>query len=111
MNQCCDFAKNLEMIRKINHASIAEFSEELDVPKSTLQDILRDGNTSLHTALHIARQLNVPLSTLTGEVILRENLTALSALLQSFGWFDSLSGENQKVVADHIHAIMEILQK
>lgn len=111
MDQCYDFAKNLEMIRKINHASIAEFSEELDIPKSTLQDILKDGNTSLHTALHIARQLKVPLSTLTGEVIPGENLTALSALLQSFGWFDSLSREDQKVVAKHIRAIMEILQK
>ncbi len=111
MDQCCDFVKNLEMIRKINYASIAEFSKELDVPKSTLQDILKDGNTSLHTALHIARQLNVPLSTLTGEVIPGENLTALSALLRSFGWFNSLSGEDQKVVADHIRAIMEILQK
>ncbi len=111
MNQCYDFAKNLEMIRKINHASIAELSEELDVPKSTLQDILKDGNTSLYTALHIAKQLNVPLSTLTGEVIPGKNLTALSALLQSFEWFNSLSGEDQKVVADHIRAIMEILQK
>ncbi len=111
MNQYYDFAKNLEMIRKINHASLAEFSEELDVPKSTLQDILKDGNTSLHTALHIARQLNVPLSTLTDEVIPGENLTVLFALLRSFGWFDSLSGEDQKVVTDHIHAIMEILQK
>ncbi len=111
VSQCYDFAKNLEMIRKINRASIAEFSEELDVPKSTLQDILKDGNTSLHTALHIARKLNVLLSTLTGEVIPRENLTVLSALLRSFEWFDSLSGEDQKEVADHIRAIMEILQK
>ncbi len=111
MKQCYDFAKNLEMIQKINHASIAEFSEELDVPKSTLQDILKDGNTSLHTALHIARQLNVPLSTLTDEVIPGENLTVLFALLRSFVWFDSLSGEDQKVVADHICAIMKILQK
>ncbi len=111
MDQCCDFVKNLEMIRKINHASIAELSEELDVPKSTLQDIRKDGNTSLHTALHIAKQLNIPLSTLTGEVIPRENLTALSALLQSFGWFNFLTEEDQKVVVDHIRAIMEILQK
>ncbi len=78
--------------------------------KSTLQDILKDGNTSLHTALHIAEQLNIPLSALTGEVIPRENLTALSALLQSFGWLNSLTEEDQKVVADHIRA-MEILQK
>lgn len=111
MNQCHNFAKSLEMIRKIKCASMAEFSEELDVPKSTLQDILKDGNTSLHTALHIAGQLKVSLSTLTGEVIPAENFAALPALLQFLGWFDSLSAEQQAEIAVHIHAILEALQK
>lgn len=111
MNQCGHFAKSLEAIRKINNASLTEFSEELDIPKSTLQDILKDGNTSLHTALHIAGRLNVPLSTLTGEMIPTENLDALAALLKSFEWFSHLSGEDQKTVTAHLRAITEVLQK
>lgn len=111
MNQCGHFAKNLEAIRKIKNANLTEFSEELDIPKSTLQDILKDGNTSLHTALHIAEHLDVPLSTLTDEAAPSKNLDALSALLKWFAWFALLPGEDQKTVAAHIHAIMEVLQK
>ncbi|MCI8524595.1 MAG: helix-turn-helix transcriptional regulator [Oscillospiraceae bacterium] len=88
-----------------------EFSQELDVSKSTLQDILKGGNTTLHTALHIAAHLNVPLSTLTGEVVPVEKLDALTALLSYFGWFERLRAEDQRAVASHIRAIMEVLQK
>lgn len=111
MDQCGHFAKSLEAIRKINNTSLADFSEELDIPKSTLQDILKDGNTSLHTALHIAEHLNIPLSSLTSETIPTENLDVLKALLKYFEWYTLLSAEDQRAVAGHIRAIMEILQK
>ena len=111
MDHCGNFAKNLEAIRVLRSASLSEFSEELDVSKSTLQEILRNGNTSLYTATHIAGQLKVPLSTLTGEVVSEESLDALSALLNSFNWFTFLSKEDQQTVTAHIRAIMEVLQK
>lgn len=111
MDQCGHFAKSLEAIRKINNTNLAEFSEELDIPKSTLQDILKDGNTSLHTALHIAGRLNMPLSALTGEMVPTENLDVLSALLKCFEWYALLSAEDQRAVTPHIRAIMEFLQK
>ena len=111
MNQCGHFAKNLEAIRKIKNANLTEFSEELDIPKSTLQDILKDGNTSLHTALHIAKHLDVPLSTLTGETAPAENPDSLTVLLRYFEWFSLLPREDQKAVTAHIRAIMEVLQK
>lgn len=90
---------------------MTEFSEELDVPKSTLQDVLKDGSTSLHTAAHIAERLQIPLSTLTGEAIPAENLSPLASLLGSLEWFSALPGETQRVVASHILAILKILQK
>ena len=112
MDYCSNFAKNLETIRTSRHKSLAEFSEELGVPKSTLQDIVaKDGKTSLYTATRIAGQLKVPLSTLTGEVVSEESLDTLSALLNSFNWFAFLSMEDQQTVTAHIRAIMEILQK
>ena len=111
MNQCGYFAKNLEAIRKINNANLTEFSEELDIPKSTLQDILKDGNTSLHTALHIAEHLNIPLSTLTGGMVPVDKPDVLTILLRYFAWFDRLSKEEQKTVAAHFRSIMEVVQK
>lgn len=111
MYECGHFAKALEELRRVKDISLSEFAEELDIPKSTLKDVLRDGNTSLHTALHIAEQLDVPLSTLTGEPSFMENLNQLTALLRYFEWFSRLSREDQKTVAEHIYAIMEVLKK
>ena len=74
-------------------------------------DILKDGNTSLHTALHIAGHLNIPLSTLTGEMVPVDNPDILTILLRYFAWFDRLSKEEQKTVADHFRSIMEVVQK
>ena len=106
MDECRNFAHNLEAIRRLHNASMAEFSEELDIPRSTLQDVLKDGN-----ALHIAGQLKVPLSALTGEVIVMKNLDALSVLLNCFEWFAFLPAEDQKTITAHIHAIMDVLEK
>lgn len=111
MDQCGHFAKSLEAIRKVNNANLTEFSEELDIPKSTLQDILKDGNTSLHTALHIADRLNVPLSTLTSDAIPAENLDVLAAFLKCFDWFSRLPREEQDAAVTHIRALMELLRK
>lgn len=110
MEECRNFAKNLEAIRSLKNVTISEFSEELDLPKSTLQDVLRNGNASLHTALHIAGQLNVPLSALTGEAASSDNLDGLSALLNFFGWFSSLPDETRRQVGAHIRAILDALQ-
>lgn len=111
MDRCRNFAKCLDAIRNLSHSNLTTFSEELGIPKSTLQAILKNGNTSLHTALIIADHLNVPLSSLTDDVTPEENLDAVAALLNCFKWFDRLSKEDQKKVAYHIHAIAEVLQK
>lgn len=77
MDQCGHFAENLDAIRKVNNENLTEFSGELDIPKWTLQDILKYGNPSLHTAPHIAEHLNLPLSTLSSEMVPAENMDAL----------------------------------
>ena len=110
MDKCRNFAENLEAVRKIKNVSMAEFSEELNIPKSTLRDVLKDGNASLHTALHIAGQLDIPLSALTGEAIPAKELDPLRTLLTCFQWFASLDGERQAAVAAHFRAFLEALR-
>ena len=41
------FASNLHLIREFNRWSMAEFAEETHVPKSTLQSVLKEGQTTL----------------------------------------------------------------
>lgn len=73
MNQCHDFAKNLDAIRRSQNLSLAEFAVSLNIPRSTLQDILKDGHTTLDTALRISKERKAPLSVLTGELVPQED--------------------------------------
>lgn len=111
MDQCQTFAANLNAIRKLRKLSLAEFSQELGIPKSTLQSILEDGNTSLYTALCISENLKIPLSSLTGDLIPTKPLASILALMNCFGWFNDLSGKDKENITFHIRAIMEVLQK
>ena len=52
-----NLAENLRNLRIARGLSYTEFSKELDIPKATLQSILADGQTSLHTAIHISEKL------------------------------------------------------
>ena len=110
MNPCSNFAKNMEAIRRRANLTIAEFSSALGIPRSTVQGIIKSGQTSLDTALKIAWRLEVPLSTLTGEVVVEEGVGSMEALLNYFEWFRNLQ-INQDKIADHIHAILELLHE
>ena len=106
MYTCHKFAANLSAIRKMRKLSIAEFSQELDVPKSTLQDILsKDGDTTLHT------ELGLPLDTLTGEECSSIHPKLLLSIMTCFDCFVKLPEEDQVEVAFHIGAIMDKVQR
>ena len=105
MEHCQNFAANLNAIRRLRNLSLSEFSRELGIP------ILADGNTSLHTALYIADSLNVPLSSLTGEMIPNRSLDSILSLLNCLEWFNNLSDKKRKIVTFHVRAIMEELQE
>lgn len=111
MEHCQNFAANLNAIRRSRNVSLSEFSRELGIPKSTLQSILADGNTSLHTALYIAENLGVPLSSLTGEIIPNKSMDAILSLINCLEWYNNLSGEKRNIVTFHVRAIVEVLQE
>lgn len=110
MDSCRNFANNLMSIKEMRSISLAEFSKELAIPKSTLQDVLKGGDTSLHTALHIANHLGVPLSSLTNEPF-RDNCTdIIPAIMKCFDSFAHLSSEKQREVVSHILSILDAIE-
>ncbi len=111
MERCKNFTNNLSAIQKSKKHSLSEFSKELGIARSTLQSVLEDGNTSLYTALRIADSLDVPLSSLTGEIIPMKSLDSILDLLHCLEWFRELSSKDQEDVTQHIRAIMEVLRK
>lgn len=61
-------AKMMRAFKEQRQISLEEFSKELEISRSTLQEYLRgDGNPSIRTLDHIAKKLNVdPLVLVSG---------------------------------------------
>ena len=105
------FARNLEIIRKVNGQSIAEFAKDVDIPKSTLQSVRASGHTTLDTAVRIADGLRLPLDSLTSDQALAEKVDIVQHMLQTVEWFRGLSTDGQDEVLLHFRKILEVLGK
>lgn len=91
-----NLAENLKNMRKSRGLSLTEFPEELDIPKSTLQSILADGQTSLNTAIRISEKLRIPLDVLTSGMLSAEQVRVMDGLLSGVEWFSQLPPDKQK---------------
>lgn len=105
------FSKNLMALQSFRQQSLGEFSEEIGIPKSTLQSVLAHGNTTLDTAIRISDGLNLPLDTLISDELACTKLDVAQYLLQSLDWFCTLSPEEQNAVTFHIRAVLEVIHK
>lgn len=108
MNCPDNFAQSLRRIQQEGNMSLTKFAEALRVPKSTLQSILKHGQTSLETACRISEVLSIPLSVLVDDVCPQTG--DLLKLLQSLNWYSSLSREGQEAVAKAMVQILEVMK-
>lgn len=106
MDRHRNFAKNLDEIRCMKQLTVSEFAKELGIPKSTLRSILKDGQTTLNTALRISEALNTPLDSLTQDNFDKINLA--NNLLHSLQWYESQDDTYKGRVAFHINKILEL---
>ena len=104
-----NFAENLRNLRAALNLSHAEFSQELGVPKTTLQSIMEEGQTSLHTAMHISDKLGVPLDTLTNGRLSPQQIRRLDGFMSHLEWYDRLPEEKQKTVQHHVVSLLQIM--
>ena len=105
------FGRNLESIRKARHKSVKEFAIELGIPKSTLHPIIKNGNTSLNTAVQISNALDKPLDDLVnGDFMLGETRLSKSAK-ELISAFKNLSAEEQETAIYHITELLKIVRK
>lgn len=111
MDKQRNLAKNLEALRRVNGQSLAEFAKEADIPKSTLQSIRINGNTTLDTAIRISEALGIPLDSLVGDDRLAEKLDIIEHILRSVDWIRPLSSNEREEIADHFRKILEVVCK
>ena len=106
-----NFAENLKNLRVALNLSYTEFSQALDIPKTTLQSIMEGGQTSLHTAMHISDKLDVPLDTLTNGCLSPQQIRQLDGFMSYLGWYDRLPEEKQKIAWYHVFSPLQLMQE
>ena len=111
MNNPSNFSLNLRTIQKESNLSLEKFSRQLNIPKATMQSVMKEGNTSLDTACKISNALEMPLSALTSSTFRPETARVLHRLLDVFSWYRTLSAEKQEIVQTAIRTILEVLKK
>ena len=111
MNNPSNFSFNLRTIQKENNLSLEKFSKQLRIPKTTMQSVMKEGNTTLDTACKISNALEMPLSALTGSTFQPETAHVLHRLLDVFSWYSTLSIEDQKTIQTAFRMILEVLRK
>ena len=116
------FAQNLDNIKTRNNKSLTEFAQEIGIAKSTVQSILKDGNTTLDTAIRISTALGISLDDLLnediddienggGEAKAGSLETGFEILKRVLGRFDDLDYNEQLELEYCIVRIMDILGK
>lgn len=111
MKRSNNLSNNLKALQKARHVTQAEFAQELDMPKSTLQSVMLDGNTTLDTLIHLADALNVTLDDLVFETDLSGREGLIGSLLVSADWYAGQSAERQELLRYHIGGIMKLLTR
>ena len=111
MNKVENFAKNLESIRKTRKKSLTEFVREIGIPKSTLQSILKDGNTTLDTASRVADSLHISLDNLISKEESFDDIRFCESVKEIIAIFDGLDYEQQTTLEYYIIKILEIISK
>lgn len=93
-------AKNLRSYKELRKMTMKEFAAELDIPLSTLRTVLKEGNTTLHTAIKISRKLGISLDMLTNDQDFPNKLFFMDHMQRTASWFALLPVEKKEVFAN-----------
>lgn len=99
----------LRAIKQQKKISVADFSEELEISRSALQEYLNgNGNPHISNIDHIANKLGIdPVLTVSG-VPNEEQYQVAFLLLETLERFSELSEEKQRRCAMLLHELLEL---
>ncbi len=111
MNDTSHFRNNLRMLIEQSDLSIVKFSKMLDMPRTTVQSVMKDGQTTLDTACRMANALKIPLCTMTGGELATSRVKVVQNYLGILEWYVSLSMEKRKAIRTTFCLLLELLEK
>lgn len=95
MDAASNLSKNLHAIRSLRRLSQVEFSKELGISKSTLQEIEAGSSPNLDTVDCIAQHLGLPACALVSDVLPPGQISILIQIFQRVSWYSEWSRPDQ----------------
>lgn len=91
-------AQNLKSYKSIQKISVRKLARQLGIPSSTLRNIMKDGNTTLDTAIRISENLSIGMEMLFRDANLSHKLVALYQIQRATRWLDNFSCEKHNAL-------------
>lgn len=91
-------SQNLRSYKSIPNISVRKLARQLGIPASTLRNIMKDGNTTLDTAIRISENLNIGLEMLFRDANLPHKLVALYQIQRATHWLNNFSYEKHNAL-------------
>ena len=110
MDKHQNFVQNLEAIRTAKGQSLSEFAKEVGIPRSTMQSVLENGQTTLDTAIRISEGLDISLDALMGVKHTAREMDISCAVLKCLSGYQALSEEQKEKVEYYVRKIVEVLR-
>lgn len=105
-------AKMMRAFKTAENKSTAEFSEELEISRSTLQTYLNGtGNPSLSMLDHIAERLDVDPMVLVSDGFSHDPTDMMLLMLRTMNVVDMLSEEKRRVLAKLFLQILSLWEE
>lgn len=104
-------AQNLKAYQMSRGLTLVALSNELDMPLSTLKSVMKGGNTTLETVIHISKKLNCSLDMLIYDSTMPDNLFILHHMQRAGGWFSGLNDEAKEAIVRQILKVWEVMKK
>lgn len=93
-------AQNLRKYKELRKLTMKELSEELDIPKATLINIMNEGNTTLYTAIRISRALGISLDMLILDENFPDKLFIMDQMQMAGCWLSGLDPSKKAQMAE-----------
>ena len=109
MNDYNHLAQNLKKYKTLKGMTMNELSDELDIPKTTLQNVMNEGNATLYTAIRISRGMGIGLDMLVSDETFSDKLFIMEQMQRAGSWLAGLPDEKRDDIAQLISKMWAIM--
>ena len=102
---------NLKSYQNLRNLTLSEFAAELDIPKTTLHDILNNGNATLATAIHISHALDITLDKLIHDETMPNKLFILKQIEITASWLSTFPPDKRRQIASLLSQIWRVISE